>query len=89
MNFKAGSIFYSKNIKTTAQKSGASFGLKGHIFGMALGHVAPKDPDPTDKQIIGLLAEAGFCSFDDVLNALGEPATNKVIEYLREKYAKA
>lgn len=89
---KAGDIFYTKKSRNAPASKLLKLSYieqtyKGHLVAMMLGHV-PQDTQPPDANTIHqLVAEIGLVKFDDVEEALGTEAVEKLMKHVETKYA--
>lgn len=79
---KPGQVVYFKKYRTTAQNKFSELTFKGLGFGVMLGHVQKGFPDPTINNLQELMNSIAWYSFDDIADALGEDAAEKVIGHL-------
>lgn len=81
-----GAIVYFKRFKTSTKKGALEVEVQGHGAGVLLGHVAPFVPDIPEEHALRIMGEAGFVSFDDILEFLGPDQGGMVIQKFKEKY---
>lgn len=82
---KPGDIVFFKEATRTSKRKAQVFGFKGHAFGVMLGHIPPFGQDPSGVQVLALLANVGFVSFDDVAEMLGQEAAARLVQKFQEK----
>lgn len=82
-----GDVVFFKKCTKLPTKRAQEIGFKGgHAFGVMLGVVAPFAPPPTEKILMPLMGHAGYISFDDVGNFLGEEQAKLCIKKFEDKY---
>jgi hypothetical protein len=87
MNLKSGDIVYFKTCTREPKRKAPVLTFKGAWgFGVLLGFLQPFAPPPTEKQLMPLMGNMGFLSFDDVEEFLGEEQAKLCIKKYEDKY---
>lgn len=82
-----GDIFFSKKVRTSAEGNFLETEFtKSQLIGMAIGQVPDGTRNPTDNEVLSLIAGAGFISFTHIANCLGNEAMEKMREYVKERF---
>lgn len=84
--FKPGDIAFFKEARKGVKKSSPGAKTQGHFFGVVLGVVPPFAKEPPADQLMNLMGQAGFVSFDDVGNFLGNAAGAKLLAAFEMRY---
>lgn len=80
-------VFFKKVIEKFEKLELTSTAPKGSMFfGIILGQVRPKAPDPTPKDCVGIMGTIGWCKFDDIGEALSKAQMLKVVKHIEKKY---
>lgn len=86
---KVGDVVYFKKMTREPQRRSPEMAFKGgHGFGVMLGIVPPGMPAPKESDLMMLMGQTGFISFDDVAAFLGEEVGKECIKKFEEKYYK-
>lgn len=83
---KSGDIVFFKKAKRDSRRSSPETTFEGYCFGVLLGHVPPFHKDPNQAHAMQLMGTAGFVSFDDIIEFLGEELGNEVLKRFEDKY---
>lgn len=83
---KQGDIVFFKRAKNSSAIGSPEVAFKGYGFGLMLGILPYNQKDPPLNHILPLLGGAGFVSFDDVLEFLGQEQGDLCLRKFEEKY---
>lgn len=86
MVLKMGEIVFFRRCKRSSKRKAAEMELQGHGFGVFLGHVPPFVKDPEDWELLRMMGQAGFISFDDVRAFLGEETLKDLLTKFTKTY---
>lgn len=81
-----GDVMFFKTAKKESRRNAKEMKFKGHGFGVFLGHVPPFMPDPDPAQLIRMMGQIGFLTFDDVATFLGDEMAAKCVKMYEDKY---
>jgi hypothetical protein len=84
--FKMGNVVYFKEAAKGVAKSALRAKAQGHFFGILLGYVPPFQKEPPVSHMLRIMGEAGFLSFDDVGEILGDKVAAEVVRKFELKY---
>jgi hypothetical protein len=88
MEIEPGQIVFAKKYRTSNKKGAAELTAKGYWMTMLLGHAYEKDAPPSNEEIGQLLiGHVGVVTLDDVVEALGNEAFEKLKVFLQNKYS--
>lgn len=83
---KLGDAVFFKVAKKNSDRKTPEFRFQGHAFGILLGHISLFQKDPSREHLVKLLGAAGFLSFDDVGEFLGEENGTACAVAFEDKY---
>jgi hypothetical protein len=83
---KNGDVVFFKNAKSGSARNAPEVQFKGMGFGVLLGHVPPFQKDPPPDQLLGMMGQIGFLSFDDVGEFLGNESGAACVAKFEDKY---
>jgi hypothetical protein len=81
-----GRVIYFPVCRTTSKPTAPMMTFNGIGFGVFLGVVPPRFPEPTPAMVPQLMATIGYVAFEDVIEFLGDDAFKTVEEKFRAKY---
>ncbi len=84
--FKPGDVVFFKDVKKEPRKSSVGARFSGWGFGVLLGECPVFVPAPPASQIFRFMANAGFTSFDDVIEFVGEEKGKEFVRWFEMKY---
>lgn len=80
-------IFFKEATKTTTPLAAKVLFKKGHGYGVLLGITNAESKEPTHADIRRILTRVGLTTFDDVIEFLGKPAFELLVQQIALKYA--
>lgn len=81
-----GDVVFFKTAKKESGPKSYAMTFQGHGFGVFLGHVPKMMPDPDPGQLLRMMGQIGFLTFDDVGTFLGEEMAAKCVKMYEDKY---
>lgn len=81
-----GDCLFFKVAKKESRRNAKEMKFKGHAFGVYLGHVPPFGKDPQPDQLLRMMGQIGFLTFDDVSEFVGAEAAEKCVKMYEDKY---
>jgi hypothetical protein len=84
--FKPGDTVFFKKAQTKSRKNSEGCEFKGMGFGIFLGHVPPFQKDPPIEHLMRIMGTAGFLTFDDVAEFLGNEQGSECVKKFEDKY---
>lgn len=85
-NLKIGDAVFFKRAKESSDLDAKFIEFSGHGFGVFLGAMPLELRDPTPQVLVQIMGSIGFCSFDDVMEFIGEEQGHIVLKKFEEKY---
>ncbi len=85
---KAGNFLFTNKLQAGTNKGDVTLTLKTHAIVLLLGVVEKGAPEPTQNQLKSLCGGVGLVELDDVQEALGDEAMQKLIKHCERKFSK-
>ncbi len=83
---KPGDVCFFKQANCQPSEFPRGVKFQGWGFGVVLGNVPPGVPAPPASHLFRLMANAGYSSFDDVIEFLGEEKGKQFVQWFEMKY---
>lgn len=85
---KQGDVVYFKRFSSEPNRRAQEITFKSNIqgFGIMLGTIQVGTPEPAARQLLAMVGEIGFVSFDDVKEFLGDAALQTLMAKFAMKY---